>query len=71
MSVDAFVGRRIATARKLANLTGEELAIQAEISHEVLHLYEGGIERVRPEHLLRIANATGQAISFFFPSTAA
>ena len=63
---DALVGARIRAARLNAGMSLTSLGRATEISYQQIGKYEHGVNRVGPDRLQRIANATNHPINFFF-----
>lgn len=63
--MDAFVGERLRVARKLANVTQQELAAVLGISFQAVQKYENGENRITAPKLFRAAAFLGADIRFF------
>jgi transcriptional regulator with XRE-family HTH domain len=63
--MDAFVGRRLRTARKLANMTQQDLAQVLGVSFQAVQKYESGENRITAPKLFKAADFLGADIRFF------
>jgi transcriptional regulator with XRE-family HTH domain len=63
--MDAIVGKRLRTARKLANITQQELAEVLGVSFQAVQKYESGENRITAPKLFKAADFLGADIRFF------
>ncbi len=63
--MDAFVGRQLRTARKLAKVTQQELAVVLGVSFQAVQKYENGENRITAPRLFKAAEFLGADIRFF------
>jgi transcriptional regulator with XRE-family HTH domain len=63
--MDAIVGKRLRTARKLANITQQELAEVLGVSFQAVQKYESGENRITAPKLFKAAVFLGADIRFF------
>ena len=66
-AVRVYVGRRIAEARALSDLTQEGLADTLGISAGALSMIETGRHSLTVDRLVAIAALTGRAVTWFLP----
>ncbi len=64
-AMDAFVGRRLRTARKLAKITQQQLAAVLGVSFQAIQKYENGSNRITAPKLFKAAEFLGADIRFF------
>ena len=65
-NVDVTIGKRIADLRMAMNLTRSDVASAANVSVDVLDLYEAGRLQIPTESLLEISRLFGVELSYFF-----
>src|ERR1700730_17387683 len=63
--MDAIVGKRLRTARKLANITQQELAEVLGVSFQAVQKYESGENRITAPARCNAADFLGADIRFF------
>lgn len=63
--MDAFVGKRLRTARKLAKVTQQQLAAVLGVSFQAIQKYENGSNRITAPKLFKAAEFLGADIRFF------
>jgi len=63
--MDAFVGRQLRIARKLAKITQQELALVLGVSFQAVQKYENGENRITAPRLFKAAEFLGADIRFF------
>jgi transcriptional regulator with XRE-family HTH domain len=64
--IDRFLGHRIKQLRLVAGMTQQELAHQLRISHQQVHKYEKGIDRLSVGQLLNIAQCFDVPVADLF-----
>ncbi len=64
--VDAYVGGRLRLVRNSKGKTRLDLAKELNISVQLLGEMEGGIKRIPPERIRKLAQIFGIKSSFFF-----
>jgi len=64
--VDDAIGRKIRSEREISGLTRQKLAAVIGVTHQQLHKYETGKNRVSGGRLKSIATALGKPVQFFF-----
>jgi transcriptional regulator with XRE-family HTH domain len=67
--IDRHVGRRLRGKRRALGLSEDDLARVLGVGRDVIEGYERATMRIPGEHLLKLANFLGVAISYFFPTT--
>ena len=67
--IDRHVGRRLRGKRRALALGEDDLARTLGVGRDVIQAYERGTLRVPGEHLLKLADFLGVAVSYFFPTT--
>jgi transcriptional regulator with XRE-family HTH domain len=69
---DVFVGQRLRTARKLAEVTQQQLAAALGVTFQAVQKYEQGENRISAPQLFKAARFLGTDINFFtFPISGA
>jgi transcriptional regulator with XRE-family HTH domain len=69
---DVFVGQRLRTARKLAEVTQQQLAAALGVTFQAVQKYEQGENRISAPQLFKAARFLGTDINFFtFPMNGA
>jgi transcriptional regulator with XRE-family HTH domain len=63
--MDTFVGQRLRTARKLANVTQQQLAAALGVTFQAVQKYENGENRITAPKLFKAAEFLGADIRFF------
>jgi transcriptional regulator with XRE-family HTH domain len=66
-NIDGDIGNKISDARKLKNISRKILAEKIGITHQQLHKYETGVNRISASRLLQIANILNLDVSYFYP----
>ncbi len=66
LAIDVFVGARIRMRRLELGLSYKELAAVIAVTDERVEAYESGTIRVRPGHLIDLADLLGVTLRFFF-----
>ena len=64
--LDKIIGGRIFETRIQRGLSREELAKEIKVTHQQLHKYEKGINRISAGRLAMISNALNKPIDYFF-----
>ncbi len=64
-AMDAFVGKRLRAARKLAKVTQQQLAAVLGVSFQAIQKYENGSNRITAPKLFKAAEFLGADIRFF------
>jgi transcriptional regulator with XRE-family HTH domain len=65
-TVDQFIGRRVAVARKLAGLSQEAVGRTVGVTFQQIQKYERGTNRISAGKLAMLAAHLGQPITFFY-----
>lgn len=66
IEIDRQIGERIQGLRKSKGLSRKELARSIHITHQQLHKYEAGINRISASRLLKLCEAIDVSIAQFF-----
>lgn len=69
--IDSYIGNRVRMARKILNLSQQDLAQRLGISFQQVQKYEKGTNRISASRLHQLALIVGVPVSFFFPETGA
>ncbi len=64
--VDAFIGNKIYSLRLASGLSRQQLAEMIGVTHQQLHKYEKGNNRISVGRLFLIAKALGVEISYLY-----
>jgi transcriptional regulator with XRE-family HTH domain len=67
--IDQHVGRRIRGKRRALGLTEADVARALGVGSDRIEAYERASLRVPAEHLIKLAEFLGFAVSYFFPTT--
>ena len=68
-ALDRKIGTRIRDARRLLNLTQQQLAERAGLSFQQVQKYETGVNRISASSLFEFAAILNQPVSYFFSQT--
>ncbi len=63
------VGARIAARRKQLNLTQEQAAEKADVSHQFFACVERGIKNMRAENIVKVSQALGVSTDYILLGT--
>jgi transcriptional regulator with XRE-family HTH domain len=69
-AIDAYVGERVRTRRKMLGMSQSSLAEALGITFQQIQKYEKGINRIGASRLLRMAEIFGVTVGFFFENGA-
>jgi transcriptional regulator with XRE-family HTH domain len=64
--IDKFIGNKIYMLRLAKGLSRQQLSEKIGITHQQLHKYEKGINRIAAGRLLMIASFLEKPVSFFY-----
>lgn len=65
--MQGHVGSRVRQKREELELSQEELASRLRVPASQLKLWEGGLERIPPDSLIRVASILGVTFEWLFP----
>ncbi len=68
-SIDIAIGRKISQLRLAQGLARQDLANLVGVTHQQLHKYERGINRISAGRLVTIAQALNISVGYFFEDT--
>jgi transcriptional regulator with XRE-family HTH domain len=64
--IDKIIGNKIAEARQRRRLSMKKVADMIDVSHQQLHKYERGINRISASKLFLLSKKMGVDISYFY-----
>lgn len=64
--LDRHIGARVRLARQLKNMSQERLGEHLGVTFQQVQKYERGANRLAASRLLRVAQVTGQPLTFFY-----
>lgn len=70
LELDQRIGARITALRKEARMSRKDLAAQIHITHQQLHKYETGVNRISASRLIKLCEALGVAAGSFLSGIA-
>lgn len=71
VELDRRIGERIASLRKEMRMSRKELAAQIHITHQQLHKYETGVNRISASRLIKLCEALDVSAASFLSGIAA
>lgn len=66
---DAAIGQRVRARRKLLGFTSQQLATLLAVSHQQIHKYENGHNRIPISYLAKMAKILNVNVDFFIETT--
>jgi transcriptional regulator with XRE-family HTH domain len=64
--IDALLGRRLRTRRRMLNLTQQGLGERCGVTFQQIQKYESGANRLSASRLWALSEALGVPVSYFF-----